>query len=298
MQPIPYFKLQAKNLFKDYKTKTPAFDKSTGKVLYKYASKYFDMDRLVSAFDINEENFTLMKAQHIIAYLGGCNKWTELAKASYVELELAKLLFDNQHKISIEDWFMYIAMAEDRNKIIFDAKGRLEIFKKIFEDVESHHNDSGDFRLNPRTSLNKNKLEKYFDPQKLERAFEKFMDRDYGLNNEWLKSRKVEVYARRTKYDKSRLAKMGFPNTPYFSECESLNLFDFANIKIPEKARRQGCGKFILFLFEKMAKRYKYDGVLVEQVFNPVVIPYLLKQGYTQLSGDYHRCFFKITATS
>lgn len=148
MNPIAYFKLQAKNLFRDYKTKTPFFDEAISDYLYEYKPKYFDMDGLVCDFDIDEENFTLMKAQHIIAYLVGFRKWTDLIKASEVELELAKLLFDNQHKISIDDWGIYMEIAESDNKTIFDAEARLEIFKQVFVNAEGHHNDSGDYRLN------------------------------------------------------------------------------------------------------------------------------------------------------
>jgi len=45
MNPIAYFKLQAKNLFRDYKTKKPVFDKAINDYLYEYSSKYFDVER-------------------------------------------------------------------------------------------------------------------------------------------------------------------------------------------------------------------------------------------------------------
>lgn len=150
MTPIAYFKLQAKNLFRDYKTKTPVFDEAISNYLYEYKPKYFDIDGLVCDFDIDEESFTLMKAQHIIAYLVGFKKWTDLIKASVVELELAKLLFDNQDKIHIEDWEMYIGGTENDNNTTFDAESRLEIFKQVFVNSEEHDNPSGDYRLNKK----------------------------------------------------------------------------------------------------------------------------------------------------
>lgn len=150
MNPISYFKLQAKNLFKDYKTKFVSEIYEDGGKLYDYRPHYFDVNSIVVDFDIDEENFTLMKAQHVIAYLGGFRKWTDLAKASEVEQELAKLLFDNQHKISIDDWDIYMEMVEDDNKMTFDTVDRLEIFKQVFVDVEGHHNDTGDYRLGER----------------------------------------------------------------------------------------------------------------------------------------------------
>lgn len=73
-----------------------------------------------------------MNAQHIIACMLGFDNWTDLLKASEEELELARLLFDNQDKIHTEDWRMYIAGAERYNKTTFDPASRLEIFKHVF----------------------------------------------------------------------------------------------------------------------------------------------------------------------
>lgn len=147
MQPIPYFKLQAKNLFKDFPTKTLVKDERLEISIYEYKPTYFNVDEIVISMDLDEENFSLMNAQHVIAYLCGFDKWTDLIKASDVELELAKLVFDNQHKIGIEDWQMYIAGAEADNKTTFDAEDRLEIFKHVFVNVEGHHNSFGDLRI-------------------------------------------------------------------------------------------------------------------------------------------------------
>ena len=88
-----------------------------------------------------------MKAQHIIALMVGFKKWDDLVKASKPELELARLLFDSQHKIGIEDWEMYIAHAERENKTTFDPEARLEIFKTVFADVDGHYNLFPDYRL-------------------------------------------------------------------------------------------------------------------------------------------------------
>lgn len=132
MTHIEYFKLQAKNLFRDYKTKTQYFDKAIDSYLHKYNPKYFDIEEIILAYDLDEDDFSLMKAQHIIALIIGFNKWTDLLKASETELELAKLLFDNQDKISLEDWEMYIAGAERENNQSFDFESRLGMFKHVF----------------------------------------------------------------------------------------------------------------------------------------------------------------------
>lgn len=148
MEPIDYFKLQAKNLYRDYKTQTSYFDMALSKHLYRYSPKYFDIDRLFIDYEIDENNFTLMKAQHIMANWGGFSKWTEMLKASDIELELAKLLFDNMHKISIEEWDEYIFIVESDNNVILDPVGRLEIFKQVFAYVDGHQSFYTDYRLN------------------------------------------------------------------------------------------------------------------------------------------------------
>jgi len=134
---IEYFKLQAKNLFKDYKTKAPCLDEVINDYLYEYKPQYFDIDQIILSYDIDEENFSLMKAQHIIALMVGFHKWADLLKASEFELELAKLLVDNYNKVNVEDWEMYIAGVEGDNNVSIDPQSKLEIFKQVFLGIES-----------------------------------------------------------------------------------------------------------------------------------------------------------------
>jgi hypothetical protein len=143
-----FFKLQAKNLFKDYQTKTKVFDKEFNDYFYEYSPKHFDIVGVILYFDIDEDDFSLMKAQHIIADMVGFSKWAELAKASEPDLELAKLLFDNQDSVSLDDWKMYIIGTERDNNTTFDPDTKLEIFKLVFLD-EGHERlcVSDDFRL-------------------------------------------------------------------------------------------------------------------------------------------------------
>lgn len=146
MTHIAYFKRQAKNLFKDYKTRTPEINVD-GNFGYKYAAKYFDIESILLDYDYNEDNFSLMKAQHIIASMIGFYKWADLLKASETELELAKLLFDNQDKIGVEDWRIYIAGAERDNQTFFESESRLEIFKNVFLNEGTFENPFSDYRL-------------------------------------------------------------------------------------------------------------------------------------------------------
>jgi len=159
MQTIEFFKLQAKNLHKDFKTQKLYFDSTYDRDLYEYAPKFFDIEALLNDFDIDENNFTLMNAQHIIAKVVGFDKWTDMVKASPAALELAKLLFDNLHKITNEEWEYYVLNVENENDIILDDEFKLEIFKTAFADVDGHQTTGFDYRLaNYETPLNENQI--------------------------------------------------------------------------------------------------------------------------------------------
>ena len=167
MNIIEYFKLQAKNLYKDFKTQKTYFDSNYGRNQYEYAPKFFDVDALITDFGIDENHFKLMNAQHIIANLVGFSKWTEMIDASPSALKLAKLLFDNMHKIRNEEWEYYILDVENENNVIFDDEDRLDIFKTVFADVDGHQTDGYDYRVvrnqnlsaeNPIIKPTKNKI--------------------------------------------------------------------------------------------------------------------------------------------
>lgn len=131
MDTIDYFKLQAKNLHRDFKTQAPFIDKTIGSFRHEYSPKYFQIYDIISDFDIDEENFTLMNAQHIIANIAGFNKWGTLIKLSEPELELAKLLFEHQDKIDLTSWNFYIADAQSMNEYELDAETQVDIFKQV-----------------------------------------------------------------------------------------------------------------------------------------------------------------------
>ncbi len=146
MKTIDYFKLQAKNLLRDFKTKTPVLDRTTTAFLYEYTPKYFDIEMIISDFDVDEDNFTLMNAQHVIAKIASFNKWAELLNASTAELELAKLLYDHQNKIDLVGWKFYIADTQSMNEFELDAEIQVEIFKQVvveenifdYQEIESY----------------------------------------------------------------------------------------------------------------------------------------------------------------
>lgn len=160
MKTIDYFKLQSKNLHKDFKTQKTYYDSSLGGSFFEYVPKFFDVDALLNDFNIDESHFTLMNAQHIIAKLAGFEKWTEMLKASSTALELAKLLFDNMHKIRNEEWMYYIKDVEHENNTTLDEEEKLDIFRTVFADVDGHQSDGYDYRLTKKdkTSTNNQKI--------------------------------------------------------------------------------------------------------------------------------------------
>ncbi|WP_345948856.1 hypothetical protein ABDD95_18590 [Mucilaginibacter sp. PAMB04274] len=148
MKPIDFFRLQAKNLLRDFKTQTIRFDPEFDSDVYEYNPRFFDIDGLFLDFDIDEEDFKLADAQHLMARLAGFRKWADLTKGTASEFELAKLLFDNQHKISAEEWHYYIRGVETDNQLRYDPDFRLDVFQQVFADVEGHQTMYQDYRLN------------------------------------------------------------------------------------------------------------------------------------------------------
>lgn len=105
---IAFFKLQAKNLHKDYKTRVERIG-DNGKASYEYKPKYLDIKCIFSDFKVDESNFTLMKAQHVIARMVGFKKWDDLLKGSLDELETRYILFSKQDTISMREFLSDMA---------------------------------------------------------------------------------------------------------------------------------------------------------------------------------------------
>ena len=147
MNHTEYFKLQAKNLLKDYKTRV--FNPKDG--IYEYNPKFFNIMGIFLDLDLNDDKsdfkFTLMNAQHVIAQLAGFSKWDDLLKANPIELELAHLLYDNAHKISLEEWEWYIRENERENSMKFNSETKLEIFKQVLLNSDGHRSDTVPYRI-------------------------------------------------------------------------------------------------------------------------------------------------------
>ena len=138
MAPIEYLKLQAKNLHKDFKTQTSSFDPTLRRSVYEYDPRFFKIDLLVDDFNINEENFKLGNAQHVIAKLCGLDKWTDLSKASPAKIELSIILYTNMDRVEVRDWEEYVSRIETENKVKLDDEFRLQIFTEVFIEGEQH----------------------------------------------------------------------------------------------------------------------------------------------------------------
>ena len=133
MNTINFFKLQSKNLHKDFKRRKPNSDKHNNAWKYEYEPKYFDVLLVMIDFNLDEEKLTLMKAQHAIAQMAGFRKWNDLIKASEPDLKIAKILYENQDIIELWMWENYIAEAERMNQTNFDSETKLDICEQAFE---------------------------------------------------------------------------------------------------------------------------------------------------------------------
>ena len=136
MNTIEYFKLQAKNLHRDFKTQTQPSIKKFSAFQYEYTPRYFQIYDIISDFNIDEDNFKLMNAQHVIANIAGFDKWSTLVNASESELELSKLLYDYQNKIDLISWNLYIDEEQSMNAHEINTDMQIEIFKSVVIDED------------------------------------------------------------------------------------------------------------------------------------------------------------------
>ena len=80
MNIVNYLRRQAKNHFKDFKEKAQKRFSGDAEYIVTYEYGY------------DENNFSLMKAQHIIAHMCAFQNWANLTKASKIELKVVTIL--------------------------------------------------------------------------------------------------------------------------------------------------------------------------------------------------------------
>ena len=139
MEHIPFFKLQAKNLFKDFKTRCYNEEEK----VYEYNPKFFDIFSLLVYFEYPVDNpnftFTLMNAQHLIAKMVGYDNWDSLIQASEAEQELAELLLRRfKSAVDLQHWeetvsFFIEDVAQKFGPEAVDADALLEFARWHYE---------------------------------------------------------------------------------------------------------------------------------------------------------------------
>jgi len=129
MNYIDYFKSQAKKFYKDFQTQY-----SDKEGIYWYHPKFWpDIDEIILAYDIDEDKFSLMKAQHLIANLANFKSWNELIHANECLLEIGYYLIEKREDNFLETWRWYVHYARlDR----FDDESKLDILKHVFLENE------------------------------------------------------------------------------------------------------------------------------------------------------------------
>lgn len=133
MTTIDYFKLQAKNLHRDFKSKKPISKNEDSVYLFEYTPKYFDIELIIHDFDVDEKDFSLMKAQHVISQMAGFLKWTNLLKTPESDLKIAKILYENQDIIDLRMWEDYIKNTERMNQSNYDSETKLAICEQVLK---------------------------------------------------------------------------------------------------------------------------------------------------------------------
>lgn len=141
MDYIEYFKLQAKNFQRDYKTQF-AVEGDIG--IYDYKPRFFeDINDIILSYEIDEDRpFSLMQIQHLIANLADFTSWNDLLRTykqgNIDRLELGKLLLDNRTVFydgrmvqTLPEWEHTLHWYETMG-IYFDDISKLQLFKEIF----------------------------------------------------------------------------------------------------------------------------------------------------------------------
>lgn len=140
MDYIEYFKLQAKNFQRDYKTQF-AVEGDIG--IYDYKPRFFeDINDIILSYEIDEDRpFSLMQIQHLIANLAGFTSWNDLLhtyeQGNIDRLELGKLLLDNRIVFyegrmvqALPEWEITLSLIETDG--VLDDTSKLQLFKELF----------------------------------------------------------------------------------------------------------------------------------------------------------------------
>ncbi len=128
MDYINYFKSQAKKFYKDFQTQY----KVDNDTIYDYKPKFWpDINEIIVSYDIDEDDFSLMKAQHIIALLANFKDWDELIHANKYLHEIGYYLIEYRENDFLDVWQSY---NFELKSIVgeIDDESKLDILKHTF----------------------------------------------------------------------------------------------------------------------------------------------------------------------
>lgn len=150
MEPIKFFKHQAKNLYKDLKTQYTYIDDVDGETYVGFKSTYFDIDQLFLDWDEEpSKEYTLTQAQHLFAQMMDFNKWFDLINAPEKQLELLVLLF--KEKIHPEEWSMCVIGMEEENdyslSLTSDYVFQISVLEQVYSGKDTLLNERDTYLL-------------------------------------------------------------------------------------------------------------------------------------------------------
>lgn len=141
MDNIIFFKKEAKKLFKDFKTLEWEWDEVVDDYLATFKPNFFDIDEIFLSLGIEYEelkSMTLMKSQHILAVLLGFESWSDLINSDKYRLEIAKIIFQNQDKVSWEDWSIHMDIVRSADPIHeFNYEQELELLEVMLPNFDT-----------------------------------------------------------------------------------------------------------------------------------------------------------------
>ena len=97
MKNIDFLKVQAKNLYRDFQLEYMQDSNE-----YTCVARFFDINAVVEDFVIDISDFSLMKAQHIIAKMIGLNCWKEVIASSDDNLANRIALFKTKNPYKLK----------------------------------------------------------------------------------------------------------------------------------------------------------------------------------------------------
>ena len=114
MSHLDFFRKQAKNFLKDWRTQTKTVE-TDGFISYHYDWKFYDVGDIFFYYEFSDEDeqeITLARAQHLIAKMAGFKKWNDLIHATETEQTLAELLLRRfKDARDVQDWEEVLAFS-------------------------------------------------------------------------------------------------------------------------------------------------------------------------------------------